>query len=65
MPSASATDAIVFAVYIPPQAPSPGTIAHSIFLSSSSLIVPALHAPTPSKESMIVTSLKEPSACLT
>ena len=65
MPRASATDAIVLAVYMPPQAPSPGTIAHSIFLSSASLIVPALQAPTPSKESMIVTSFIVPSACLT
>ena len=30
MPSASAADAIVFAVYMPPQAPSPGQIAFSI-----------------------------------
>ena len=30
MPSASATEAIVLAVYMPPQAPSPGQIARSI-----------------------------------
>ncbi len=65
MPSASATDAIVLAVYIPPQAPSPGAMAHSMRLRSSSLILPALHAPTASNESMIVTSFSVPSESLT
>src|SRR3954449_2374125 len=57
MPIASATLAIVFAVYMPPQAPSPGQIARSIRSTSSRLILPAKQAPTASKASMIVTSL--------
>ena len=61
MPIASAADAMVFAVYIPPQAPSPGQIARSIASTSSRLINPALHAPTASKASMIVTSRLVPS----
>ena len=56
MPMASATDAIVFAVYMPPQAPSPGQIARSILSTCSRLILPARQAPTASKASMIVTS---------
>ena len=57
IPSASATAAIVLAVYIPPQAPSPGQIARSIRSTSSRVILPARQAPTASKASMIVTSL--------
>ena len=57
MPSASATAAIVLAVYMPPQAPSPGQIARSIRSTSSRVILPARQAPTASKASMIVTSL--------
>ena len=56
MPMASATDAIVLAVYMPPQAPSPGQIARSILSTCSRLILPARQAPTASKASMIVTS---------
>ena len=56
MPSASAADAIVLAVYMPPQAPSPGQIARSIAATSSVVIFPARHAPTASNASMIVTS---------
>jgi dihydroxy-acid dehydratase len=37
-PSASATEAMVFAVYMPPHAPSPGAIAHSMRVRSASLI---------------------------
>ena len=57
MPRASATLAMVLAVYMPPQAPSPGQIAFSMRVTSSSVILPARHAPTASKASMIVTSL--------
>ena len=56
MPIASATAAIVLAVYMPPQAPSPGQIARSIRSTSSRVILPARQAPTASKASMIVTS---------
>ncbi|MNI74141.1 hypothetical protein D3C73_1302080 [compost metagenome] len=41
MPSASAAEAIVLAVYIPPQEPAPGQTWHSIWCSSSSLIFPS------------------------
>ncbi len=56
MPMASATAAMVLAVYMPPQAPSPGQIARSILSTCSRLILPARQAPTASKASMIVTS---------
>ncbi len=56
MPSASPTAAIVLAVYMPPQAPSPGQIARSMRSTSSRLILPARQAPTASNASMIVTS---------
>ncbi len=65
MPRASATLAIVLAVYMPPHAPSPGAMAHSMRLRSSALILPALQAPTASNESMIVTSFSVPSLSLT
>ncbi len=61
MPSASPTAAIVLAVYMPPQAPSPGQIARSMRSTSSRVIRPARQAPTASKASMIVTSC--PSTC--
>ena len=61
MPSASATEAMVFAVYIPPHAPSPGQMARSMRSRSSSLMVPALQAPTASKASMMVTFFSVPS----
>ena len=57
MPSASAALAMVFAVYIPPQAPSPGQIARSIRSTSSRVTRPRMQAPTASNASMIVTSL--------
>ncbi len=57
MPRASATLAMVLAVYMPPQAPSPGQVAFSMAVSSSWVILPAAQAPTPSKTSMIVRSL--------
>ena len=56
MPSASAAEAIVLAVYMPPHAPSPGQIARSIASTSSRVISPRAHAPTASNASMIVTS---------
>ncbi len=45
---ASAIELIVFAVNMPPQAPSPGQALDSISWSSSSVIVPAAQAPTAS-----------------
>ena len=48
-PSASPIDDIVFAVNIPPQAPSPGHAFRSISPNSSSVIVPAAQAPMASK----------------
>ncbi len=65
MPRASATLAIVLAVYMPPHEPSPGANAHSMRFASSSLMMPALTAPTASKESMIVMSFSVPSESLT
>ena len=65
MPSASATEAIVFAVYIPPHAPSPGQMARSMRSTSSRLMRPRAHAPTASNASMIVTSFSVPSESLT
>ena len=41
IPIASATEAIVLAVYMPPQAPSPGQIARSILSTSASADQPA------------------------
>ena len=64
MPSASAALAIVFAVYMPPQAPSPGQIARSIASRSSRLIRPRAQAPTASNASMMVTWRSEPSDSL-
>ncbi|WP_163733499.1 hypothetical protein [Mycobacterium gallinarum] len=61
MPSASAADAMVLAVYIPPHAPSPGQIARSMMSTSSRDIRPRAQAPTASKASMIVTSFSLPS----
>ncbi len=65
MPIASATDAIVLAVYMPPHAPSPGQMARSMRSRSSVLISPRAQAPTASKASMIVTSFSVPSESLT
>ena len=50
-------ETVVFAVYIPPQAPSPGQIARSMVSRSSRLISPRAQAPTASNASMIVTSV--------
>ena len=50
IPIASAEDAIVFAVYMPPHAP-PHT-ARSMASASCSDILPARHAPTASKASI-------------
>lgn len=65
MPRASAALAIVFAVYMPPHAPSPGQIARSIRSTSSRLISPRAQAPTASNASMIVTSFSVPSVSVT
>ncbi len=56
IPIASAAEAIVLAVYMPPHAPSPGQIARSMASTSSREINPRAQAPTASKASMIVTS---------
>ena len=56
MPSASAAQAIVFAVYMPPQAPSPGQMARSMASTSSREISPRAHAPTASNASAMFTS---------
>ena len=56
IPRASPIDAMVLAVYMPPQAPSPGQIARSMASTSSRVIKPRAQAPTASKASMIVTS---------
>ena len=61
MPMASAAEAIVLAVYMPPHAPSPGQTARSMASTSASVIVPARQAPTASKASMRVTSFSVPS----
>ena len=51
IPSASAAEAIVLAVYIPPQEPSLGQADFSTALSWASSIFPLLRAPTASKTS--------------
>ena len=61
MPRASAALAMVLAVYMPPQAPSPGQVAFSMAVRSSRLISPRAQAPTPSKTSMIVRLSRSPS----
>ena len=65
IPIASAADAIVFAVYIPPQAPSPGQMARSMRSRSAVPRRPARHAPTASKASMMLTSFSVPSVSFT
>ena len=45
MPSASIEEAMVLAVYIPPQAPAPGQAFFTICLNSDSSIVPATFSP--------------------
>ena len=49
MPIASIAEAIVLAVYMPPQDPGPGIAVSSIFLSSISDTLPAAWPPTASK----------------
>ncbi len=49
MPSASPIEAMVLAVNMPPQAPSPGQALRSIWPSSSSVMTPSAQAPTASK----------------
>ncbi|CAB4999211.1 unannotated protein [freshwater metagenome] len=65
MPIASAALAMVFAVYMPPQAPSPGQIARSIVSTSSRDMRPRAQAPTASNASMMVTSFSVPSESFT
>jgi len=48
IPSASIADAIVLAVYMPPQLPGPGIEVRSTLRSSRSLIAPCARAPTAS-----------------
>ena len=61
MPSASATLAMVLAVYMPLEAPSPGQIAFSMRVDLGSVVIlPARQAPTASKASMMVTSFRPP-----
>ena len=57
MPRASPTLAIVLAVNIPAQLPSPGQAAHSIAVSSSSLIAPTALAPTASNTDVMSRAL--------
>ncbi len=45
MPIASIAEAIVLAVYIPPQAPAPGQALRTMLWRCSSLIVPARYSP--------------------
>ena len=56
-PSASPIELIVLAVNIPPQAPSPGHAFFSIACSSSSVIVPAAHAPIASNTLVMSSAL--------
>ncbi len=49
IPKASIADAIVFAVYIPPQAPAPGQAFSITFWYSTSSILPATFCPQASK----------------
>lgn len=55
-PRASIAEAMVLAVYIPPQAPGPGIESSSIFLSSASSIFPPACEPTASKTETMSTS---------
>ena len=52
-PKASIADAIVLAVYMPPQLPGPGMAVRSISSSPSSESFPAAWAPTASKTEMM------------
>jgi len=57
MPSASMAEAIVLAVYMPPQEPAPGQAWHSIARNCSRVILPVPNAPTASKMLTMSTSL--------
>ena len=57
IPQASIAEAIVLAVYIPPQAPAPGQAFRIIFLYSFSSIVPATFSPHASKAETTSSSL--------
>ena len=56
MPSASNDEDMVLAVYMPPQAPTDGQAFFSMPRKSSSLILPALKAPTASNAETMVRS---------
>ena len=56
MPMASNDEDIVFAVYMPPQAPTDGQAFFSMPTKSSSDILPAVNAPTASKADTMVRS---------
>ena len=56
MPTASTDDDIVFAVYIPPQAPTPGKAFLSMHSKSSCDIFPAVKDPTLSNTETICKS---------
>ena len=56
-PSASNEELMVFAVYMPPQAPTLGQAFFSMPWKSSSLILPALKEPTASNAETMVRSL--------
>ena len=56
MPSASNDDDIVFAVNMPPHAPTEGQAFFSMPTKSSSLILPAAYAPTASNAETMVRS---------
>src|SRR5699024_10223085 len=49
IPIASIAEAIVLAVYIPPNEPAPGHALHSSSFTSHPLISPLFNCPTPSK----------------
>ena len=57
IPQASMAEAIVLAVYIPPQAPAPGQALRITFLYSSSSMVPATFSPQASKAETTSSSL--------
>ena len=56
IPNASIADAIVFAVYIPPQAPAPGQACCTIPLKSASSNCPAIFCPKASNADTIFKS---------
>ena len=56
MPSASNDDDMVLAVYMPPHAPTDGQAFFSMPTKSSSLILPAVNAPTASNADTMVRS---------